>query len=1611
MPTINAVPVGISGDAVSLEAAQHRLLYHKAVLASLGVTTLSSIGKLALSGNVVPQPGLTLGGPDPFEGVTTFDSAQGVDGMAGETATIAPVGGDARILRVTGASLAALATNVRLADVGTSVAAMSGVPPTATVGEIIPADTAYWVASWIELADNTSVVFKRPHRYLTLICEKLTVGQNVLFTWERPSPQLPGKLERPEKPPAAPTPDGLWGETGAAGTDGVSGGRGPDGADAPELELWVLEMNGSPLFDLSGQDGWQGGPGQDGGDGGDGSTGRQELYDWWGFCKSGAGNGGDGGIGGRAGDGGGGGSGGHSGRLTLNAPQPVLERYSRAFFVNVAGGADGPGGIPGVPGAGGAGGQVGARPKNCATSTPRLAGNPGAQGSAGNQGPPGHPGDVYPDAIGFVPINADDFRRELERPAITNLSPNRVKQGDRVSVMGARFSHDDALLIDEAQVAAQVVSDALLSFDVPALAGGQRAVQVQQVDGTQSNRATLYVLPLIASAEPPGRIKPGSTVTLRGSGFAPGSLVRANDQDMPDVQYLGSDAISFMLVRPAVTDGGSVGETVSVQVILPDGTPSNAFMLLLDTFRMVVIGDSVAWGQGLQEHEKYHTLVQAALAAKDGNIGVSKTVLAHSGANIGIGDATSLPAIAGEVPTSYPTVIQQCASFTDSPETVDLVLVNGGLNDINVRTVLNPTTSPSALVPLIEQRCDQDMATLLREVARTFPAATIVVTGYFPMVTADSNIGLLEPLLIGAGVALAGLPGGFVAAQVRPTIVKNCRIFYEESTAKLAGAVDEVNDELDVPRLVFANPHFTSQNAALAPDAWLFGINGDTTPQDNIVAGPRAQACTANASRTDVEVCKRASLGHPNTIGAQKYAEAILAAIETGAGKDPFADLPAFSKDFYWGAATAGYQVEGGIANNDWHVFTTSPAIKRRVAKLTAVALGRQVQIGPPGPAVKHADLNVLLADLDRAKALGLNMYRFSLEWSRIQPQKPASDPPTETDFDETALTYYGAVIDECRKRGLEPMVTLNHMTLPSWVLTPPRESSILSAIGLPTAVEDDRFRASLRGWESEATVQAFVQYVAFVATRFKDKVKYWVTLNEPVGSMIGVGYIGGIWPPGFNLDGARAKQAYLNLIKAHVRAYNQIKEIDGDSEVGLVHAMMAAKTAVTAPGVPQEVEEAARNQFDYFYNWHILEAVLKGSVDVNIHRRPQNQKILDGDERSAFFGFPIDSTHPWEPKLDFLGVNYYRGVYVYYDQIVAMLADFTGGAFQNDLHGKDEPHGLLNELGWEIYPEGLGIILRRIKDDYALPVIVTENGLPEAVDHNRAPFIVAHLQQVQSAIRDGVDVRGYIHWSLVDNYEWQEGYRPEARFGLFTVDRSDPTMPRHITDGALALQSIIADGTVAAAAAKYGTITARGDRVRPPQRFMGALLEGTLSGERGISLLVDRLRSGAFAGMAFFHDAKVWRRLENIAWDDAQRKLTFDHGAGGGVPARRYEAFAANGGLSGTYTENGTPESWRAKRMSPCGLWVGDSWLKRVQLVKSEGAFAPWEASHLEPSPAEWQPLPSVSWDGTTLKLSDGMRQFTGTVEADTITGTVTTTSGASSPWHARRIPDAVPF
>ncbi len=915
MPEITLIrPVAVTVDEgfeVRTQTSE-RLRYHKAVLASLGVSNLSSLGAMQISGNVVPQPGLAIPLPSIFGEEVVFRSATGVapDATGGAYGlALEPLGGRARLLSVTVASQERLHPTavtdpfgrpVPLADM--DLPSIEHLPPfdspTTPPGSLstIPMDIAYWVAGWIHLAANTRVVFMQPVRYLTIITERLTVGDNVLFTWERPRPVAPPQKSRtPPDKLQAPTPDGPWGVSGDAGASGVPGGPGPNGQAGPEVELWVLEMTGHPAFDLRGQgnsdiqglpNALQGGEGGDGGKGGDGSKGRAELYDGFGFCKSGRGNGGDGGPGGSGGDGGPGGHGGHGGKFSLYAPQPVISALSSAFYVAVDGGSAGPGGIPGSGGAGGAGGQVGDHPKNCATSEPRHPGKPGPQGARGSQGPSGFPGDTYPDGIAFRTIDPDDLRRQLTEPALITLSPNRVGQGDLVTAVGRNLSPGDRVLVEGVPAATTVISDSTLTFRVPASQGGRRTVQVRQADGTLSNRATLYVLPVVSSAEQGGSITPGTTMTLVGSGFAPGAQVRVNDQNMPDASYLDPSRMSFTLIRPVGTDGAAAGEQVSLKVVLADGTPSNELALVLDTFRMVVLGDSVQWGQGLAEHQKFHSLVQAALAARMGNIGVHKTVLAHSGAIVGAGgtflDTRTLPPIDGEVPTFYPTIMQQCDAFQDSPETVNLVLVDGGINDVSVLSLLNPFFRPTALRTRINTYCYEHMKLLLEKITddNKFASATVVVTGYFPIVTEDTDIRLLEAKLIAFGVELAVPADGWAMSRLKANLVNLSRIFVEESRAKLRAAVDETNAALEGgPRIYFADPGFSRQNAVLASDPWLWGINPDHSPQDDLVAGSRRVACNLNRARTVFEVCEAASIGHPNPRGAQEYAEAIIAAI------------------------------------------------------------------------------------------------------------------------------------------------------------------------------------------------------------------------------------------------------------------------------------------------------------------------------------------------------------------------------------------------------------------------------------------------------------------------------------------------------------------------------------------------------------------------------------------------------------------------------------------------------------------------------------------------------------------------------------------------------------
>jgi microsomal dipeptidase-like Zn-dependent dipeptidase/lysophospholipase L1-like esterase len=416
--------------------------------------------------------------------------------------------------------------------------------------------------------------------------------------------------------------------------------------------------------------------------------------------------------------------------------------------------------------------------------------------------------------------------------------------------------------------------------------GGGRVLRVRQTDGTLSNRLSFIVLPHIAAVGSGDRERPGSTVTVTGSGFAEGARVRVNGEDMPDSTFVDAATMTFTLRRPATTPDGADGELGSCEVILVDGTRSASVTFTIDTLHVVVIGDSVAWGQGLREEDKYVALVSHALSARNGGIKSYATVLAHSGAIIGIGDGTMMEPLPGEVPTSYPTAIQQIEMVTGDPDRVDLVLLTCGLNDVNFRTVVHPLTTASTIAASVDRHCRSDLSELLVATVSRFPQAQIVVSGYYPILSEDSDTTEIQAFLVAAGVSIAGLPGGVLGAALIPQITNNCRIFHELSTAAIATAVDEANAVLPTPRILFADTGFGPENAVFASDPWLFAINGDLSPQD-AAAGDRGVVCQLNPTRTDVFQCTRASVGHPNATGAQAYADAILAALAAGATDPP----------------------------------------------------------------------------------------------------------------------------------------------------------------------------------------------------------------------------------------------------------------------------------------------------------------------------------------------------------------------------------------------------------------------------------------------------------------------------------------------------------------------------------------------------------------------------------------------------------------------------------------------------------------------------------------------------------------------------------------------------
>jgi len=289
----------------------------------------------------------------------------------------------------------------------------------------------------------------------------------------------------------------------------------------------------------------------------------------------------------------------------------------------------------------------------------------------------------------------------------------------------------------------------------------------------------------------------------------------------------------------------------------------------------VVFGDSVTWGQGLLDTHKLGTLVASGLSPA-GELVVD--MRAHSGAVVGAPDLVELAAVDGEVPVGLPSIFEQVESFQPSHPPA-LVIVNGGINDVDIRRLLNPFMDIGHLRALTRRYCGDRMRLLLNLLRARIEDVPIVVVGYYPVLSTESHPFRMPFLLAVNGV---GLPLFVPHELVFAKIVTQCEVFWEESDRALQRAVDTSNADAGDSRATLVTPGFTRRNATFAPEPWLWGLNGDFTPQDEVIVTRRA-SCVAAIPEFDVfarEQCFRASAGHPNIAGAQAYATAILAVVQ-----------------------------------------------------------------------------------------------------------------------------------------------------------------------------------------------------------------------------------------------------------------------------------------------------------------------------------------------------------------------------------------------------------------------------------------------------------------------------------------------------------------------------------------------------------------------------------------------------------------------------------------------------------------------------------------------------------------------------------------------------------
>jgi beta-glucosidase len=355
-----------------------------------------------------------------------------------------------------------------------------------------------------------------------------------------------------------------------------------------------------------------------------------------------------------------------------------------------------------------------------------------------------------------------------------------------------------------------------------------------------------------------------------------------------------------------------------------------------------------------------------------------------------------------------------------------------------------------------------------------------------------------------------------------------------------------------------------------------------------------------------------------------------------------------FPENFLWGAATSAYQVEGGIENCDWS------------------------KIYPAGRACDNYHL--YQRDFDLLRELNLSAYRFSVEWSRIEPEKGK--------FNEREIEHYRKVLSALKSRDIKIFLSLHHFTNPRWL-------------------------AKEGGWANKRVVFYFSCFAKKVFGEYKDMVDFWITLNEPLVYATHA-YLKGIWPPK-KKNPILCLKVIKNQIKAHKNIYQVFHKEKDNVQVGI------AKNAsfIEPYNSNSPLDKLSASLSRYFWNEYFLDQI----------RQYQ----------------------------DFIGLNYY-----FHDRIKF--------PFQ-----KKNENKIVSDLGWEVYPQGIYYVLKELYQRYQKPIYITENGLADAKDKLRKDFIKEHLFWIHRAIQEGVDIRGYLYWSLMDNFEWDKGFWP--CFGLVEID------------------------------------------------------------------------------------------------------------------------------------------------------------------------------------------------------------------------------------------------